>query len=165
MVFERYTGFPQTSLFEEISDFMHRREPLLYAIAPARPATTTAVSNSQQEPWLTFKMDVLENPMKYVIKAELPGVPKDKINIHLEHNMLTIEGAREEVVERDEEKDKVKFHVKERSWGSFKRSMRLPEDVDESIVDASYDNGVLSIDIGRKMKKLEGDKKRKITIA
>jgi HSP20 family protein len=87
-------------------------------------------------------VDILENDKhEIVIKAELPGMKKDEIDLRLENNMLTIRGERKRNSEtRDEQ-----FHRVERVYGAFSRSFSLPSTVDHSKVTADYADGVLTI--------------------
>jgi HSP20 family protein len=86
-------------------------------------------------------VDVVELPDEYLIKAELPGVPKDQMKIDLKNGVLTVSGERKE---EKEEKGK-RFHRVERSYGSFLRSFTLPSEVDEQRISADHKEGVLSI--------------------
>ena len=76
-----------------------------------------------------------------VIKAEIPGMNKDEIEITVENFTLTIRGEKktEETVKNDQ------FHRVERSYGTFTRSFALPQTVDANKVEAAYKDGVLTI--------------------
>lgn len=87
------------------------------------------------------RMDVSESDTEIRICAELPGVSQDDVDLNLTNDVLTISGQKR--VERDEQKES--FHVVERSVGSFARSIRLPFAVDPSQVQATFENGVLTI--------------------
>ncbi len=100
--------------------------------------------------------DFFEKEGKYHLVASLPGVKKEDINIEIHDNVLTVSGKKES--ER-EEKD-ANYYLKESSYGSFSRSVRLPGEVDEEDVDASYKDGVLKV----VMKAKEGAGRRKIEI-
>jgi HSP20 family protein len=86
-------------------------------------------------------LDVLENEDGYVIKASLPGVDTESLDIVLEDNVLTINAtvADEEIAENEQ------FHIRERRTGHFSRSLRFPVDVNGDAVDATYTNGVLHL--------------------
>ncbi|MCG6879082.1 MAG: Hsp20/alpha crystallin family protein [Deltaproteobacteria bacterium] len=88
--------------------------------------------------------------------ASLPGVKKEDINIDIHDNVLTISGKKES--EREEKE--ANYYLKESSYGSFSRSVRLPGEVEEEDVDASYKDGVLKV----VMKAKEGTGRRKIEI-
>jgi HSP20 family protein len=101
-------------------------------------------------------VDVSEGKRDIVVKAELPGVDKDGIDISLDGRFLTIRGEkRQEKEETDEHYQRV-----ESSFGMFKRTVELPAEVDASKVDARYKNGVLKI----KLKKTKEAESRKIVI-
>lgn len=87
------------------------------------------------------KIDISEKGNQLIIDAEVPGVKKEDLKITLQDNILTIEGEKKNV----SEESKRKYFRTERSYGSFKKSFTLPEDVDSEKVDANFKNGVLSI--------------------
>lgn len=90
-------------------------------------------------------MDVSETATHYIIKADLPGLEKDKINIDIKNGYLTLSGERK--IEREE--DAQGFYKRERSYGSFSRSVPLPSDANAEDVTADYSEGVITITIGK----------------
>ena len=87
------------------------------------------------------RLDVSETDQELDIEAELPGVDEKDIEVTLAGDTLTIRGERKN---GHEEKTK-NYHVSERRWGSFTRSIALPFDADPSDVSARFDKGVLHI--------------------
>ena len=109
------------SMLEEMND-MHR---------PARKIVRAA----------TMPCDVTEDKESLTIQAELPGVPKEKISINIDKQVLTIEGEKEEVAVGEE----MKRHLRERVYGKVARSFQLPSSV---LMDSSkcvFENGTLTI--------------------
>jgi HSP20 family protein len=100
--------------------------------------------------------DVVEDADSITVKVELPGIPKDDVNIMFEDGVLTITG--EKKTDR-EEKDR-NFHLIERSFGSFQRALTLPNGVEADKAKASFEDGVLIISIP----KTEHAKPRKVEI-
>ena len=96
----------------------------------------------------TPSANISETDTAYLIKAEIPGVNKEDVKVTLQDGMLTIQGERK--MEK-EEKDK-KFHRIERSYGSFVRSFRIPEDADESAVKAEFKDGMLNVTLTKSAK-------------
>ncbi len=88
-------------------------------------------------------IDVVAKDGDLVIKAELPGVKQEDVDITLHDNVLTISGERK--AEREEERGG--YHVRERRYGSFSRSLTLPQGTDESKISARYENGVLEVTV------------------
>ena len=86
-------------------------------------------------------VDIAETPEEFQIKAELPEVKKDDVKVSVENGILRLEGERKH---EKEEKGK-KFHRVERSYGSFLRSFTLPENVDDTKVQAEFKDGVLNV--------------------
>ncbi len=88
-------------------------------------------------------VDVLQRDGDLVVRAELPGVRPEDVDITLQNRVLTISGERRE----EQEEERGGYYVRERRRGSFSRSMTLPEGVDEDRIRARYDNGVLEVTI------------------
>ncbi len=86
-------------------------------------------------------LDVAEREDAVVVKADLPGMKSDEIDISVHDNMLTISGEKKE---SKEDKGEEYYHV-ERSYGSFRRELTLPAGVDAEKVQASYRDGVLTV--------------------
>lgn len=105
-----------------------------------------------REPWsmpemwggeLMPSVDEREDEKGYHVKVELPGMDQKDVEVTLADGMLTIKGEKK-MEEEEKGKD---FYRKERAFGSFRRTLALPVEVDESKVYASFRNGVLSIDL------------------
>ncbi|HUL43181.1 MAG TPA: Hsp20/alpha crystallin family protein [Bacteroidota bacterium] len=88
-------------------------------------------------------VDITEDETNFTIRAEVPGVEKKDVSITVQNGVLTVRGEKKEDVEK---KDK-NVHRVERSYGSFQRSFTLPTTVKSDKIEASYDNGVLTISI------------------
>lgn len=109
-----------------------------------------------QEAW-SIPLDVTRNQDDVVVKASLPGLDKDNVDVTIEENVLTI---RAELSEEGGREDSG-YLLRERRTGSFFRAIRLPETVDSESVSSVYKDGVLTV----KLPKLEEKKAKKITIA
>jgi HSP20 family protein len=88
-------------------------------------------------------VDVTETDDSLVLHFDLPGSNEDDINVELDDNVLTVSGQRE----REHEKKGDKYYRWERRFGSFSRSVALPQGVTENDIAASYQNGVLEIKV------------------
>jgi len=89
------------------------------------------------------RVDIAETDKEFIIKAELPEVKKEEVSVSVDNGVLTLRGERKQ---EKEEKGK-KFHRIERFYGSFTRSFTLPDNVDETKVDASFKDGMLQLTI------------------
>ena len=94
-----------------------------------------------------IKLDVVEKPDAFVVKAEVPGVRKDEIHVAIEGNQVTIAA---EVKREVDAKDGERVLRTERYYGSVYRSFTLPAELDESASTAKYDNGVLELTLAKK---------------
>lgn len=99
--------------------------------------------NFEIRPFSGPKMDIVDLKDKIEVKAELPGLSADDVKLTCEDGLLTISGDKKTEVE-EQNKD---YYLKETSSGAFSRSVRLPKNIDESKIDASFKNGVLTISI------------------
>ena len=91
-------------------------------------------------------VDVSETADQVVIKAEVPGVEAKDIDISLSGDVLTIKGEKKS--EREEKKEN--YHLVERSYGSFTRSLRMPAAVEADKIEANYKQGVLTVTCPKK---------------
>jgi HSP20 family protein len=87
------------------------------------------------------RVDVSETDSEYEVTAELPGLEDKDVEVLLNDNVLTIRG--EKKFEREEKRKD--YHLSERSFGSFRRSVPLPAEVQEDKVEARFKNGVLTV--------------------
>jgi HSP20 family protein len=117
---------------------------------------TRAVSAGTTRRWIPA-MDLIENQDQYVLHTDLPGLSEQDIKIELDSGVLTISGERK--AESTEEQRG--YRRIERSYGSFSRSLKLPDGVDGDAVVASFDKGVLEV----RIPKPEQHQPRKVTIA
>ena len=86
-------------------------------------------------------LDVIHEGEDIVVRAELPGVKPEDVDITLSRGVLTVSGERKAEQERQDSG----YYIRERRYGSFQRSMTLPEGVDESKIHARFENGVLEV--------------------
>ena len=90
--------------------------------------------------------DVSETPEAVTLRLEVPGLSRDQIKIAIENTVLTVRGEKRQETSSESEK----FRRTERSFGSFERSFSLPAYVDSGRVQASLQDGVLSITLPRR---------------
>lgn len=104
---------------------------------------------------LTANFEVKETPESFVLRADLPGLKEDDIELALNRDVLTISGSRT----AEEKKEGETFYVYERQYGTFTRSFRLPETANGDKIAAELTDGVLTVAIPKK----EAAKPRKIS--
>jgi HSP20 family protein len=93
----------------------------------------------------TPAVNVREDDKDLTFSMELPGVKPDQVEITIENGILTVRGERKET--RTEGDDKARYHIVESMYGAFSRSFQLPKGLDESKVDAQFEDGVLTVHI------------------
>jgi len=89
----------------------------------------------------TLALDVSENNESYAVNANLPGMNPDDIEVTFHDGVLTISGE----TQREEEREGERALVRERYYGKFTRSLRLPQPVDADNIASNYENGVLTL--------------------
>lgn len=90
-------------------------------------------------------VDVRETDQELALELELPGIKPEEVELTAENGVLTIRGEKRS--ERKEGDESSRYHMVERSYGSFTRSFQLPQGIDETKIEADYNNGILSIHI------------------
>ena len=104
------------------------------------------------------ELDVRESTNQITIEAELPGVEEKDVTVTLSNGVLTIKGEK-----RHEKEEKAEnYHMTERSFGSFQRSLRLPDSVDDGKVEARFDKGVLRITAAKKPEAVKAERRIEI---
>jgi HSP20 family protein len=101
------------------------------------------------------ELDVRENNEAILIEAELPGVDEKDVSVTLANGVLTIKG--EKTQDRQEKRDD--YHLAERTFGSFQRSVRLPDSIDENKVEAKFDKGVLKVTAAKRPEAVKAERK------
>jgi HSP20 family protein len=109
--------------------------------------------------FINSNINVSETENEFRITAELPGVTEQDIDVRLEDDVITIQG--EKKFEQSQGDEKENFHFVERSYGTFRRSLRLPATVDPEQVTAKFEHGVLTITLP---KTAQEERSRKIQI-
>lgn len=143
--------------FRELEELSSRVNRLFGLTRSAGAATDNEGEALAITDWAPL-CNISETEKDYRICAELPNVNKDNVRVTLENGVLTIQGERKE--EKDE-KD-AKFHRRELVFGSFLRRFSMPDDADESRVEATFKNGMLNVVINKA--KAKQAKAKEITV-
>ena len=107
---------------------------------------------------MTPTLDVKENEKEIVVKADLPGMDEKDINLTIHNGVLSLRGEKKS----EHTNERENYHVMERSYGSFQRSIRLPETIDEDKAEARFDKGVLTITLPKRPEMVSAQKKIEI---
>ena len=86
-------------------------------------------------------IDMYQTDNEIVVKASLPGIKADEVQINITGDVLTLKGE----VKHEEEKNDKAWHIREQRWGSFQRSVALPTNVVSDKARAEFENGILTI--------------------
>jgi HSP20 family protein len=112
----------------------------MMAEAFGRSPQMTSTAQTAEAAWIPA-VDVVTKDGDMLIKAELPGMKREDVDVSFQGGVLTISGERKE----EEEHKDAGYLVKERRYGSFRRSMSLPEGIDEGKIKASFNDGLLEV--------------------
>ncbi len=121
------------------------------------PDVNKAINGAGRREW-SIPLDIVQEEDKYVVRASLPGIDPENIEVSIDHGVLTIKGRTE--AKAEDQREDGKYMVRERRSGSFIRSLRLPETVDADQAKPNYDNGVLTITLP----KVESKKAKHLTV-
>jgi HSP20 family protein len=111
---------------------------------------------SRQITGWAMPLDVVEDENGFVVKASIPGVKPEDLEITYNNHILTIKGE----VKDEQNVEEARYHLRERRYGRFERSLQLPTRVDPDQIEAAYDAGVLSL----RLPKAEEVKPKRIAI-
>lgn len=141
--------------FRELDELQNRLATMSGRI-PQRQGARTGNEAKTTADW-ALMADISEDENAFLLKLDLPEVPKDAVRVSAENGVLTISGERK--LEKEEQGKK--FHRIERAYGRFVRSFVLPDNVDPTKVTASMKDGVLEV----RLVKAEQDKPKQIEIS
>jgi HSP20 family protein len=141
--------------WEPVREMMTLREAMdrLFDDAFTRPFSLSREGGSS---WSSPAIDMYQTDNDIVVKAALPGIKADEVQINVTGDILTIRGE----TKQEEEKNDKSWHIREHRWGAFERSVRLPTGVMSDKAKADFDNGVLTITLP----KMEEVKPKTITV-
>lgn len=94
-----------------------------------------------------FPLDVIENDAEYIVKASVAGFDPEKMEITYDDNTLSIKGV---IEEENKDFEEGKYHIRERSYGSFYRSISMPGVIEADAISADSENGILTIHLPKK---------------
>jgi HSP20 family protein len=122
--------------WEPAREMMTLREAMdhLFDDAFTRPLTL-------RDGWSAPAIDMYQTNDEIVVKASLPGVKADEVQINITGEILTIKGETRQV----EEKKEKAWHMREQRWGTFERAVALPTEVVSDKAKAEFENGILTI--------------------
>jgi HSP20 family protein len=114
-----------------------------------------------EQGFMVPSIDVRDTGTALMIEAELPGVTEKDISVTVADGVMTIKGEKKQ--QREEKQDN--FYLSERSFGSFERSLALPESLDEANIEARFEKGVLHVTVPKKPEAVKARKQIEIKSA
>lgn len=127
-----------------VSDQGNIKDIFEYFLNDFYPITTPFTNESKRN--LPPRVDISETEFDYNLDVELPGIDQKDIDVKIDDNILTIKGKKEQKAETKEKN----YYTREIYYGSFQRSISLPNNIKADAVDAKYENGILHITIPKK---------------
>jgi len=150
MAIVRWLG--ENDLFSQFDRMQREMDRLLSPYRSSSFGSSVGRSNSGIYP----PINLYDNGESFVVRAEIPGLDPDKLDLSVTGNTLTLRGDRKPL----EVEKGWNYHRQERDYGEFRRALTLPEMVDSTKVQASFKNGILEIQLPR----AEQAKQRKIQV-
>jgi len=154
--FERLTGTMSIDDYEE-------EEELLEESKTTGRSSDPVSSSEESQDWLEeessegqLAVDVFQTPDEIVIKAHVAGVRPDELDVSITRDMVTIKGRREEQAEAEGDN----FFYKELYWGSFSRTILLPQEVEVESAEATEKHGLLTL----RLPKIDKEKQTKLKV-
>jgi HSP20 family protein len=144
------------SRWDPFDDLLSLREAMNQLLESSYVRPRTGTMQTSQQGVRSLALDMYETENDIVVKATLPGVKPEDININVTGNVLTISGQ----VRSEQKDEKQNYHHRERYFGQFFRQVTLPDGVQGDKADASYENGVLTLTLP----KAESAKPRQIKV-
>jgi HSP20 family protein len=129
--------------FRTEMDQLHRSIDRLFADAWGGSFAPSLLSETWTTRSITPRLDVTDDDKAFHVAVELPGMTDKDVSVTVKDRLLTISGEKKE---EKEKKDKDVYR-RERAYGSFRRAIELPGDVDAGKIEAAFKNGVLTIDL------------------
>jgi HSP20 family protein len=149
MIYRRFFDVPTWRYRSPLYELQRMRQQLQEMFDDAAPQSVGA--------GVFPLINLTEDKDKYYVRAELPGVKGDELDIQVTSNNLTVSGERKIA----EEKEGARYHRREREAGSFSRIIGLPGDINPDKVDAKLANGILTVTVA----KAEAAKPKQITVS
>jgi HSP20 family protein len=133
----------KVSIYDPFADVF----PTLFRGFFADPEQRQGPQQGGAQQSVPMRVDVSEADGAYVVKADLPGVPKESIHVDIDGNRVTI---RAEIKRESEQKDGERVLRSERYYGAFARSFALTDEIDDERAGARFENGVLELTLPKK---------------
>ena len=169
-----YTPFTTSALSREVQEFRNRARQLFEEPLPRWMREGIAPGVAHVVDWYPAA-EVAEGPEDFTVTIELPGMKSKDVSVDFDEGVLTVSGEKTSERERREEKeekeakegkeargDARKYHVWERSYGSFQRSFAFPAGVDADKIRAELKDGVLNVRVPKRAEAIE--RGRRITV-
>ena len=144
-----------TDVFDTMRQEMNR---LFDTFDRGWPGLPSLLRGDAGRDWLSLDVDVRDEGKAIVIEAELPGVEEKDVSVTLTNGLLTISG--EKRFEREEKKDN--YYLAERSYGGFRRTLPLPDVVDDGKIEARFDKGVLRVTAAKRPETVKAERRIEI---
>ncbi|MBF0464445.1 MAG: Hsp20/alpha crystallin family protein [Nitrospirae bacterium] len=144
--------YPATTRFESLYDTLF--DDVLQGFDHSRQFLSAGNSECGE---LTPKIEVVEKKDSYVLRAELPGVKKEDVDISVSHGVLKITGELKSAEEEGSE-----CYCSERAYGKFQRTLQIPSTVDVDFIEAKHKDGILELCMPKTKEAIVEEKKIKI---
>lgn len=142
--------------WDPFREMMNLRSQMDRMLSDWPNTSSSSMGEGELGNWQRLPLDVSENDQGYTVRASIPGISPEELEISVQNNVLTIRGE----TKSEQERQGDRWHIRERSTGQFQRTISLPNNVDPDQVGAEYENGVLTLNLP----KSEAAKPRRINV-
>lgn len=143
---------------DPFADFRSRMDHLFEDFFGDSRGMSPASASREAMPFLSPAIEVKESEKAITLTAELPGLSEEDVELGIRDGVLTLKGEKKYETEEEEE-DR---HFSERRYGSFQRTMTLPDRVDEAAITAKFDKGVLRVTMPKRAESMPAARKIEI---
>ncbi|MCC7405275.1 MAG: Hsp20/alpha crystallin family protein [Bdellovibrionales bacterium] len=153
-ILTRKTPTPSPTTSDPFSQFQEEMNRLMENFWGRNHWLTLPESSSTLATWAP-KVDVSETEKEYKVRAEIPGVDQDHVEVNFQDNTLYLKGERK----FQEEEKQENFHRIERSYGRFQRTIPFATRINEEKISAHFDRGILTVSLAKADEVVKGSRK------
>lgn len=147
---------PATPATTDVFDAMrHEMNRLFDTFDRGWPSLPSLFTRGNGGEFVGCDIDVRDQGNSIIVEAEIPGVAEKDVTVTFANGVLTLAGEKK----TEHEEKTSDFYMSERSFGSFRRSLRLPDTIDEAKIEATFDKGVLRITAMKKPEAVKAERK------
>lgn len=148
--------------FQEMQAMQSRLVQMMKGLMNSDFMGGTSPAGAFSSPSLQPDYDVIETKDAYLVKMDAPGMQKDRIDVQLKNDILTVTAERQQVQQDAEDRGGMHYYYRGRTYGTFQRSLKVPQNVKTDAISAKYEDGVLTMTLPKAAEKTTDIQKIKV---